>query len=93
MVLAVLGAVTGSVMGAAVGMPIPLVGSAVAAVLGGAVGAFAGALSGERWKGRPMNQGVEVGRAAFLGRIWGTVGKLAIGAVMFVVAGIDAIFY
>jgi uncharacterized protein YqgC (DUF456 family) len=91
MLLSVLGAVLGSLMGAGVGIPVPIVGSALGAVFGGAVGAFAGAVLGEGWKGRELNQGMEVGRAAFLGRIWGTVGKLAIGAVMFVVAGVDAI--
>ena len=47
---------------------------------------------GEHWKGRTFEQGVEIGRAAFLGRLFGTVGKLAIGVVMMVVAAADAFF-
>jgi uncharacterized protein YqgC (DUF456 family) len=91
-VLSVLGAIAGSVLGAIVGIPVPIVGSALAAVVGGAVGAFVGAVVGEYWKGRQIHEGFEVGRAAFLGRIWGTAGKLATGAVMFVITAVDAIF-
>lgn len=92
MVLSVLGAIGGSVLGAIVGIPVPIIGSALAAVVGGAIGAFVGAVAGEHWKGRQIQEGLEVGRAAFLGRIWGTAGKLAAGAVMFVVIFVDAIF-
>ena len=92
MLLSVMGAIGGSVLGAIVGIPVPIVGSALAAVVGGAVGAFLGAVAGEHWKGRQIHEGLEVGRAAFLGRIWGTAGKLATGAVMFVVTAVDAIF-
>lgn len=92
MVLAVTGALLGSLAGAVVGIPIPLVGSAVAAVFGGAVGAFAGAMLGEHWKGRQFDHGLKIGRAAFLGRLLGTAGKLVIGAIMCVVAAVDALF-
>ncbi len=91
MILSVLGAVAGSLLGTIVGSPIPVVGSVIAAVVGGGAGAFAGALVGEHWKGKQLGQGMKVGRAAFLGRIWGTIGKLAVGATMFAVTAVDAL--
>ncbi|MBN00983.1 MAG: hypothetical protein CMJ77_17850 [Planctomycetaceae bacterium] len=90
MFLAVIGAVLGSLGGAIIGVPVPIIGSAVAAIFGGAIGAFAGAILGEQWKGRSWEKRMEVGRAAFFGRIFGTVGKLAIGAIMVVIATVDS---
>ena len=83
--LAMIGAVLGSVLGLGIGLPVPILGSFVMALLGGAAGAFFGAYLGEAWKGRPHEARVAVGRGAFTGRIWGTVGKLAIGAIMLVI--------
>jgi uncharacterized protein YqgC (DUF456 family) len=83
--LAMIGAVIGSVVGIAIGLPIPFLGSFVMALLGGAAGAFFGAYLGEAWKGRPHVARVAAGRGAFAGRIWGTVGKLSVGAVMIVI--------
>ena len=93
MVLSLIGAVAGSLIGVAVGVPIPIVGSLVAAVGGGALGAFLGAFLGETWKGRSEEESLAVGKAALVGRLLGTVGKLAIGAVMVVVAAADAFFF
>ena len=90
MVLSVVGSMVGSIVGALMGIPIPIVGSAVAAILGGAVGAAAGAAIGEDWKGRDWEGSVEVGAAAFAGRILGTIGKLAVGGIMLVLATIDS---
>jgi hypothetical protein len=92
MVLSLAGAIGGSIVGVAAGMPIPVVGSAIAAVLGGALGAFAGAMLGEAWKGRHRAHQLAVGRAAFFGRLWGTLGKLVIGAILAVIAIADALF-
>ena len=74
------------------GAPIPIIGSMVAALLGGSVGAFAGAYAGEVSSERSHTSGVAVGKAAFVGRLWGTVGKFAVGAVMLGVAAVDALF-
>ncbi len=90
--LSLVGAMAGSVGGAIVGLPVPLVGSLAAALFGGAAGAFAGAYLGETWKERPHASGVAVGKAAFMGRMWGTVGKFAVGAVMLGVLTVDALF-
>jgi hypothetical protein len=91
MALALVGALFGSVLGVGLGSPIPVLGQLIGAVIGGAVGAFAGAYVGETWKGRPEDERVAVGKAAFWGRLWGTTGKLTIGALMVVVVTLAAL--
>ena len=86
------GAIVGSVAGAVAGLPIPVVGSLVAALVGGSGGAAVGAYLGERSSERGHGQGMAVGKAAFIGRLWGTVGKFAVGAVMLGVTAVDALF-
>lgn len=90
--LSMIGAITGSILGLGVGAPVPVVGSLVMAIMGGAVGAFAGAYLGEAWKGRDETARTAAGRGAFFGRIWGTVGKFAVGAIMLAVVAWDAFF-
>jgi uncharacterized protein YqgC (DUF456 family) len=90
--LAMVGAVAGSITGLAVGAPIPILGSFVMALFGGAAGAFTGAYLGEAWKGRAEPERTAAGRGAFFGRIWGTVGKFAVGAIMLAVVAWDAFF-
>lgn len=90
--LSLVGALAGSIGGAIVGLPIALVGSPIAALLGGAAGSFAGAYLGETWAERPLGHSVAVAKGAFMGRLWGTVGKFAVGAVMLGVAAVDALF-
>jgi uncharacterized protein len=90
--LSIVGAIVGSAFGLTIGTPIPVLGSFVMALLGGAAGAFIGAYIGEAWKGRGHDERLAAGRGAFAGRIWGTVGKLAVGAVMLVILAWDAFF-
>ncbi|MEX0702621.1 MAG: DUF456 family protein [Planctomycetales bacterium] len=90
MALALLGTFLGSILGAIVGVPIPVIGPIVAAIGGGAAGAFAGAYVGELWKGRNSADSVEIGMAALIGRLLGTLGKLAIGTVILVVVIVAA---
>src|SRR5262249_21759003 len=92
MLLAVVGAMVGSIAGGLAGVfiPIPLIGSLIGAVAGGAAGAFAGAYAGESWKGRAGNERLAISRAALVGRLLGTIGKLGIGAIMVVVTTIAA---
>jgi uncharacterized protein YqgC (DUF456 family) len=92
MALSIVGAMVGSFAGLFVGAPVPVVGSLVGAVLGGAAGAFGGAYLGEAWKGREQEDRIAVGRGAFIGRLWGTAGKLAVGAIMLVIVAWDAFF-
>ena len=92
MILAIAGAAVGSIAGAIVGVPVPIVGSLIAALGGGAVGAFCGAYLGETWKGKSTSETLAVSKAALIGRLLGTVGKLAVGVVMIVVITTDAFF-
>jgi uncharacterized protein YqgC (DUF456 family) len=90
-VLSVVGAIVGTVVGLGIGMPIPIVGPIVVAVLGGALGAFAGAYLGEWHAGRAEADRFAAGQGAFIGKLWGTLGKLATGAVMLVIVAVDAL--
>ena len=89
--LSLVGAVVGGVAGLLVGVPIPVIGPLVVAVFGGAIGAFAGAYLGELWKGRGEDQRIAAGQGAFKGRLWGTLGKLAAGAIMIAITAYDAL--
>jgi hypothetical protein len=89
-VLSIVGAMVGSITGLVIGAPIPILGPFIMAVLGGAAGAFAGGYLGEAWKGRTEEERMAVGRGAFAGRLWGTVGKLAVGAIMLAILAWDA---
>jgi uncharacterized protein YqgC (DUF456 family) len=88
--LSIIGAMVGSILGLTIGLPIPILGSFVMAVLGGAAGAFVGAYLGETWKGRSEVDRMAAGRGAFAGRLWGTAGKLAVGAIMLAILAWDA---
>lgn len=81
-VLALLGSIIGSVVGVVVGIPIPIVGSIIAALLFAGIGATTGAMLGEIWIGKDLDKSWQVGKAAFWGRLLGTMSKLLIGAVM-----------
>lgn len=80
--LALAGSVAGGLAGLFVGIPIPIVGPILTAVLFGCVGALVGAMIGEGWKGRNWQMSWQIGKAAFRGRLWGTVVKAALGLGM-----------
>jgi len=84
--LAIVGSLVGSIVGLFVGLPIPIVGSLVGAVLFAALGALVGAMLGEWWKGTSLDNSLEIGKAAFIGRVLGTVGKMMVCSVMVAVA-------
>lgn len=84
-VLAIVGSIIGSIVGVFVGIPVPVVGSLIAAVLFGGIGALVGAFLGESWHGHDFDTSLEIGKAAFVGRLLGTLGKLAAGTIMVVV--------
>jgi uncharacterized protein len=90
--LSMVGAMLGSILGIAVGAPIPVAGPLVMAIFGGAAGAFTGAYLGEAWKGRGEPERTAAGRGAFFGRIWGTIGKFTVGAIMLAIVIWDALF-
>ncbi len=92
MALAVVGTAVGSLAGAFISLPVPVVGPILGALFGGAGGAFAGAWLGELWKGKTAAEGAHIGTGAMIGRLLGTSGKLLIGAIMVVIATLDAIW-
>ncbi|HEX3726188.1 MAG TPA: DUF456 family protein [Pirellulales bacterium] len=83
--LALVGSTIGAVVGLVVGVPIPVIGSLVAAIVFGGAGAMAGALLGESLVGRGLDESLEVGKAAFMGRVLGTLAKIVVSSVMVVV--------
>jgi uncharacterized protein YqgC (DUF456 family) len=90
-ILALVGSLVGGVIGLFVGIPIPIIGSIIAALVFAGLGALAGAMVGELWKGRNLSGSWEIGKAAFWGRIFGTLAKTLVGAVMIAVTAV-AIF-
>ncbi len=80
--LALVGSLVGGVAGLFIGVPIPIVGSLAAAILFGGLGALVGAVIGESWKGHDFDTSLQIGQAAFVGRVLGTLGKMIVGAVM-----------
>jgi uncharacterized protein len=86
--LAVVGSIIGAIVGMFVGTPVPVIGSVVVSLLLGGVGAFAGASLGERWAGREWTDAMQIGKAAFWGRLLGTFGKIVCSTtIMSVVTG------
>ena len=84
--LAIIGGIVGAILGTA--LPIPVLGT----LIGASAGAFAGSLIGDRMAGRPMEQSVQAGRGAAIGRFWGTTAKMIIGAVVLVLLAVAAFF-
>ena len=68
-----------------IGLPIPLVGSLAAAVVFGGLGALVGAVIGESSAGRDFDASLTIGKAAFAGRLLGTLAKLIVCTIMVVV--------
>jgi hypothetical protein len=91
-ILALLGSLVGGIVGVMIGVPIPIIGPIVAALLFAGIGALTGAILGESWKGRTFDESWQIGKAAFWGRLFGTLGKVSIGCVMVVVA-VVALFF
>lgn len=90
--LSLVGAFLGSIAGAISFSFIPVLGTMIGAVLGGALGAFGGAWLGEHKSEKTREERFAIGKGAFIGRILGTVGKLAMGMIMLVVVTLDSFF-
>jgi hypothetical protein len=72
-------AIVGGIVGAVLGTPFaPILGT----LIGASVGAFAGSLLGDLLAGRTLGHSMASGRGAAIGRFWGTVAKLGLGAVI-----------
>ena len=83
---ALIGSVGGAITGAIVGLPVPVLGPILAAILFAGLGATAGAMAGEWSDGRPWRENWNIGRAAFWGRTFGTLGKLSAGLIIVLIA-------
>ncbi len=79
------GSLLGALAGFVVGSGVPVIGNIIASVLGSALGALVGSVYGERTSGKPWEHSLQVGSAAFIGRILGTLGKLAVGTAMLII--------
>ncbi len=82
--LAVVGSLVGAIVGLFVGSPIPIVGNVIASLILGGVGAWSGAVLGERWADKSWDGSIQIGAAAFWGRLFGTLGKSLCGVAMVV---------
>jgi len=89
--LALGGSILGGLVGAVVGLPVPVVGSVIAIVLFAAVGATCGAMAGESWRGSSREASWAVGKAAFWGRLLGTLAKIGTACVIVVVVALALI--
>jgi len=91
-ILALIGSFVGAMAGLFVGVPVPVVGSVIAAVLFAGLGALGGAMLGESLAGRNWTTSWQIGKAAFWGRLFGTVAKVLIGTILVGVAIAAALF-
>ncbi len=78
-IVAIIGGILGTFF-----IPVPVIGS----LIGVCAGAFLGAMGMELLLGEPLVKSLRSGKGAAVGRLWGTLGKLAIGAVIWVVLGV-----
>jgi hypothetical protein len=80
--LALICSIVGAIVGMFIGIPVPLVGSILGALLFAGVGALAGAMLGELWAGKDWYASWQIGKAAFRGRLAGTLAKICLGGLM-----------
>jgi uncharacterized protein YqgC (DUF456 family) len=86
-----IGALVGGIAGAIVGtmlIPVPVIGS----IIGACGGAFGGALIMEFSGGRSLDESLRSGIGAGKGRLVGTLVKIGVGAVMWLLAAV-AVFW
>jgi uncharacterized protein YqgC (DUF456 family) len=81
-IFALIGSFMGAIIGGIVGVPIPWIGSMIGVIFFSGVGAMAGAFIGEFSHGKQIQQSFQIGRAAFWGRILGTLSKVLIASIM-----------
>lgn len=90
-VLALVGSLLGGVAGLFV--PIPFVGQIIGPIVCAGLGALAGAVLGEQWKGRDLDESLNIGHAAFWGRLIGTLGKILVGCLMIVLILVSLVIH
>lgn len=82
----IIGAVIGGIAGTVI-IPIPVIGS----IVGACGGAFAGALALESLTGKPLVHAIHIGKGAAIGRLWGTLAKLAAGVLIYIALALAAV--
>jgi len=82
-------AVVGGIIGGVFGFLIPII-PPLNAILGAAIGAFAGAMTGDLIAGRRVVESLRSGEGAFVGRLLGTLGKFAVGVILFALFAVTA---
>lgn len=80
-VLAIVGGVVGALLGTVL-IPVPIVGT----ILGACIGAGAAALTGDLLRGRNIEQASLTARGAAVGKLWGTLAKMVIVTMMWLLA-------
>ena len=81
-VLALVGSLIGAVGGFMLGSGVPVVGNVIASLVGSALGACVGSIIGERSLGQAWEHSLQVGGAAFWGRILGTIAQALCGTLV-----------
>jgi hypothetical protein len=66
-------------------LPIPVFGSIFAVLLLASLGAMAGAMLGETWAGQTPDARWRIGKAAFVARLLGSLGKLIVASTMILI--------
>jgi len=89
---AIIGSFAGGLVGIFVGIPVPIVGPIIGALLFASLGALAGAMVGEMSKKRDKKEAWQIGKAAFWGRLFGTLSKSFMGALILVVIVVALVF-
>ena len=79
---AIVGSIIGAIAGGIMGAPFFF---GIGAVAGAFVGAFAGAIAVELLLGKSLDESIQSGWGAFLGRVAGTISKGAIAVAMVVI--------
>ena len=87
-IFALIGSIAGGLLGLMVGLPIPVIGPIVTGPIFAALGALGGAILGEQSLGRDPDQAWQIGKAAFWGRLLGTLAKVLLGSLMIAIAAV-----
>ena len=87
-ILSLVFGVIGAIVGAMLGSVVPVIGTVIGTLIGACLGAGLGSYLGDRWAGRSHRQATQSGQGAAVGRLWGTVGKVMVAVVMWLVTAV-----
>ena len=86
--LSLVTAVIGAILGAMLGSVVPVLCTLIGTVIGACVGAGLGSYLGDRGAGRSHKDATQSGQGAAVGRLWGTIGKVLVAIVMWLVTAV-----